>query len=135
MNPAMRADVGSAATLPPVDYELVLEGESEATWTVQRIRAEEQLSEPYRAVVDLASVDGNATTDSLLGANCALTLRRKGHERRLCGMIVRVERQGALVDHVLARVHVVPALALLTHRVDTRIFQGESAPDIVKSRP
>jgi type VI secretion system secreted protein VgrG len=122
----------TAKPLPPVEYSFTAEADSGTHWLVKRFHLTETVSEPYQAVLEIAVNDPTASAESLLGSSCVATMRRDDTERRLCGIISAVERRGRTTNHVIVRITVVPALALAAHRLDTRIFQEKTAPDIVK---
>ncbi|MCA9702220.1 MAG: hypothetical protein KC431_32155, partial [Myxococcales bacterium] len=113
-------------------YEFALSEDSGAPWEVTRIWAAEALNRSYRAVIDAASEAENPDTDSLLGANATLKFHRGDTETRsLCGVVSRIDFLG-YQDHLLmVRFHVIPALELLRQRIDSRIWQEQSAQDLL----
>jgi type VI secretion system secreted protein VgrG len=102
------------------------------TWRVVELRAREGLSELYACTVDLANEDLGADVDGLLGSSAELLISRESISRRLCGVIHRVEHSGTQAGHLLARVHVVPALWALSQRRDSFIFQEKTVPEILE---
>ncbi len=117
--------------LPKVRYAFTSPGEPTHRWKVVRAHLREALSEPYAAVVDLAHEDLAVDPDALLGEGCELVLRRHTHARRLCGVVHRVEHLGVRQGHLVARVHVAPALAALGQRLDSYVFQDVTVPQIL----
>ncbi|MBL9105075.1 MAG: type VI secretion system tip protein VgrG [Myxococcales bacterium] len=100
---------------------------------VRRVDLRERLSQPYALTLELLTADADLDPDALLGAACKLTIAHSpGPARDVHGLVLRVET----LDHDEhlrhLRLEVGPALALLTHRVDTRLWQHTSVPDIVK---
>jgi len=102
------------------------------TWRVVELHAREGLSELYTCTVDLANEHLGADVDVLLGSSAELLIAHEAGARRLCGIIHRVEHTGTRAGHLLARVHVVPALWALSQRRDNRILQEKTVPEILK---
>jgi type VI secretion system secreted protein VgrG len=102
------------------------------TWRVVELHAREGLSELYSCVVDLANEELAADVDGLLGSSAELLISRDATSRRVCGIIHRVEHTGTKAGHLLARVHVVPALWALSQRRDSYIFQEKTVPEILE---
>jgi type VI secretion system secreted protein VgrG len=128
---------GSAAaievTLPLVEYSLEVAAGQAGRWQVLELTLSEQLSEPYRCTLELAEIGEGGDPDALLGASGVLELERDGvDERRLCGVICRVTYRGLKASRVVVSVEVVPALSALSQRVNTKIFQEMTVPDILK---
>jgi type VI secretion system secreted protein VgrG len=101
-------------------------------WRVVELHAREGLSELYTCTVDLANEHLGADVDELLGSSAEILMARDAGARRLCGIIHRVEHSGTRAGHLLARVHVVPALWALSQRRDNRIFQEKKVPEILE---
>ncbi len=125
--------------LPQIHYELELSEEIGAPWTVTKIQVDEALDQPYLALVDAKadiSVDVDTDFDKLLGCDAVLTLLRRqdGEDRsnrRVCGVVTRLDFLGHEAGYPIVRFHIAPAFALLRQRVDSRIWQGTSVQDIV----
>jgi len=117
--------------LTPVRYELEVAGAS-SSWHVTHISLSEGISEVYTCVLDLATRDLNADVAALEGASCVLHVLRGRAVRRLCGIAFRVEWRGSRIDCLMARLHLRPALAALSQRRDTRIFQKTAADAILR---
>jgi type VI secretion system secreted protein VgrG len=124
-------NVGAIQGLPLVRYAFELEG-AEVGWRILALNLREELSEPYECVLDLVNEDLQADVDGLEGATCAVRLERDSLGRRLCGLVWRVEWLGSMIDHLLVRVHVRPALAALGQNRGSRIFQGESVRSVLQ---
>lgn len=103
-----------------------------AEWMVARWTLEEHIGRPYSATIVLATEDLDVDVRSLLGALAKLILRRgEDHQRVLGGIVQRVEI-GRTTDRArMITIEVVPALALLALRKDSRIFQDLEATDIL----
>lgn len=125
-------DAGSGTKgLPPVRYRFTV-GDADLGWRVRRLELREGLSDLYECVLELASEDLSADIAALDGASCVLWIERAALTRRVCGLVARVEWLGTLIDRLLVRVHLRPALAALGQNRDSRIFQKESAKDILQ---
>jgi type VI secretion system secreted protein VgrG len=107
-------------------------GETASVWRVVRLHGREALSELFSFVIDLANEDLTADPDRLLGKTAQLELSRDAQVRRVSGVAHRVEHRGTTAGHVLCRVHLAPALLALSQRVNSRMFQEKTAPDILK---
>lgn len=99
---------------------------------VRRVDLRERLSHPYALTLELLS-DPSLDPHTLLGAACTLTIAHSpGPARTIHGLVLRLET----LDHDEhlrhLRLEVGPALALLAHRVDTRLWQHTSVPEIIK---
>ena len=126
-------DVASPrALLPEVQYTLTVRDQPIA-WQVRRVELHEALSAPYTLRVEILCEDPELDPDALLGADARLTLARSEDLRRdVLGLVLRVEQLGRRGDHRSLRLEIGPALALCTHRVDTRAWHQRSALQIVE---
>jgi type VI secretion system secreted protein VgrG len=123
--------LSGARGLPQVRWAFEASG-AECAWRVRKLELREGLSTIYTCVLELATSDLLADVEALEGASCAVRVERGELTRRLCGLVWRVERLGSLVDQLLIRVEVRPALAALGQNQDSRIFQVESAAEILR---
>lgn len=120
-----------ARRLEEVRYFLrVLDGPDPA-WHVRRVSLTEHLGQPYELVLEVLTEDLGTDTDALLGASGVFDIERGGLLRSVAGIVRRVDDLGTEEERLHLRVHVVPALALLAQRVDTRIFQDVTVPEIL----
>jgi len=119
--------------LPAVEFALTCEQVSELDLVVRRMGLREQLSGPFELDVS-AHCDPGALLDAetLLDTNCSLTIERRGMVRALHGVINQVELRDHGRDHAPLRLRIVPALQLLEHRIDTRLWQAISIPELVR---
>ncbi len=104
---------------------------SPAHWVVQAFELEERLGSPYRMRVSLATEDLEAAPVSFLGQSVLLTMTRDVVQRRVHGIVEAVEEGTPHAERILAHIRVVPALEALRHRVDTRVFQEQTVPEIL----
>ena len=103
-------------------------------WTVSSVALSEALSEPYHATVTLATSEFGGDASDLLGERATIELDRGSLMRRVHGVIDEVTTGDEATTDGAGRtctVRVVPALGLLAHRRDTRIFQGKTVPEII----
>ncbi|EDM73919.1 Rhs element Vgr family protein [Plesiocystis pacifica SIR-1] len=116
-----------------VTYSFSVLDEIDPDWRVRRMRLFEAISEPYELVVELASegLGADSETDLLLGRSVELVIHRGGLLRSVCGVVRRVDDLGVSEGFLSVVAYVVPALSLLGQRIDTRIFQGMTVPEIV----
>ncbi|MFO7562985.1 MAG: type VI secretion system tip protein TssI/VgrG [Enhygromyxa sp.] len=118
--------------LSPVTYTLELSEHSEVDWRVTKIHIREALNRCYQAIVEARTEVEELDTDALLGCDAVLSFGRSEAEPQvLCGLVSRVDFLGHEHDHLLVRVHLVPALQILEQHVDSRIFQQQSVRDVV----
>ncbi len=115
------------APLPKVSFRFEVAADPHPPWRVVHVRAREGLSELYTAVIDLANEGLTTDPDDLLGVEARLLLSREAHQRRLCGIVHRVEHIGTRAGHLMCRVYLAPALYALSQRRDCFIFQDVTA--------
>lgn len=123
--------------LTRVTYAFALAAAPHSRWHVWQVELLEEVSTPYEARLQLVSVDDD-DPDQLLGESCTLTLERMGALRHVHGIVSQVSRGDASADATSVQITVVPALAALEYRSDTRIFGGSAAgaisvPELLES--
>ncbi|NVB42051.1 type VI secretion system tip protein VgrG [Pseudenhygromyxa sp. WMMC2535] len=121
------------ARLDHVNYSFFLAGDAPVLWHVRRVEWREELSQPYELVVDLITDGELIPVQDLLGGGAELVMERMGLVHAAFGIIHRLEELGGDGVHHFVRVYLVPALQLLDQRVDTRVFQGQTVPEIVEA--
>lgn len=84
----------------------------------------------YELRVDLVLDSPAADVEALLGSGGELLLERESLRRRWRGLIRRVEDKGTQGGRRVVCAYVVPALWQLSQRVDSRIFQEKTVPEI-----
>ncbi|RKH52189.1 type VI secretion system Vgr family protein [Corallococcus llansteffanensis] len=101
---------------------------------VERLQGEEGLSRLYDFSVDFAPLAPESfDTAPLVGAEALLTMVQPGGTpRHVHGMVRTVEALGLREGRWRYRAQLVPALWRLTQVKRSRIFQGQSVPDILK---
>jgi type VI secretion system secreted protein VgrG len=106
----------------------------EAPPAVHAIRGREEISRPFRYEVDFEAPE--IDLDKIRGSTALLALDDPGGRiRHLSGVVSRLEMlaSDAAVEQHRYRIHLAPLPQLLALRHGFRIFQGKSAPDVVKS--
>ncbi|HYH97236.1 type VI secretion system Vgr family protein [Hyalangium sp.] len=118
--------------LDKVRFSFTSSADPGGSWRVVELHAREGLSELYSCTLDLANEHLGADVDGLLGSSAEVVISRESAARRLCGVIHRVEHTGTKAGHLLARVHIVPALWALSQRRDSYIFQEKTVKEILE---
>jgi type VI secretion system secreted protein VgrG len=115
-------------------FELRLGSFTEDELAVTRISGAEALSEPFAFEVDFFPVsEEEIDLGPLLAAEARLSLRRpEGGERWVHGICARIEHRGLFAGKPRYRAVLAPKLVLLGETRDSRIFQLQSVPEIVK---
>ncbi|HJL15188.1 MAG TPA: type VI secretion system tip protein TssI/VgrG [Sandaracinaceae bacterium LLY-WYZ-13_1] len=121
------------AESPTITYRLECSAFPSTPLLVGRMSLQEALTQPYEALLDVALHDDSADPTELLGNDAILTLRRGELERRLCGVVARVEETRDPGRAPMARLWIQPALSLSKHRVNTRMFQNLAVPEILET--
>ncbi len=107
---------------------------------LEKVQGFEALSEPFRFDLDaLAVASETIAFDALLGQSATVSLALPDGSARYLNGVVRRVAQGPQVPGVIGdvtfrryRLELVPKLWLLSRRVQSRIFQQLSVPDILK---
>ncbi len=99
---------------------------------LRHVHLVEALDEPYVLHLDCVLRDPTLDIGTLLGKDGVLEIDR-GHDttRRVCGVIREIKEADA-PDGASTRLVIQPALALLSLRRNSRIFQDMSVPDILE---
>ncbi|UJR78597.1 type VI secretion system Vgr family protein [Sandaracinus amylolyticus] len=115
-----------------VDYEFECEAQSDAGWRIREIEIDEELNRPYRARLLLVTDDVDALPNDLLGQDCRIRIKRgEDTSRSVHGLISRVEHGQRSERHLTTTVEVVPALDVLRHVRDSRIFQNLTSLEVI----
>jgi len=101
---------------------------------VARVQGREALSEPFVAEVDFEPTgDEPLATADLAGEEAQLTFTRPdGTERFVHGVAEVVELRGVREGQPYYRLRLVPRVALLAHRRNSRVFQEQTVPEVVE---
>ena len=101
-----------------------------------RLNAVEQISRPFQFDLELCGMEGAGTTgaadpDGILGKPVCVTLKTAGSQSRYFhGVVTEFAHTGCNERRHEYRAIVRPAFWLLTRRVDYRVLQNKSTPDI-----
>lgn len=115
-----------------VEYEFECSAEESAGWRVREVEIEEELGAPYRVRLSLITDDLDAVPTNLLGVDSTLHIRRGDDtSRSVHGIVSRVDHGQRSERHLVTSIEVVPALEVLRHIEDSRIFQNLTALEII----
>jgi type VI secretion system secreted protein VgrG len=93
----------------------------------------EGISQLFRFQLDLLASNGKQIPfEKLLGQMVNVQLDMGGKDRFFNGIVSRFSQGSRDEEFIAYRAEVVPSLWLLTRRVQSRIFQHQSVPDILK---
>jgi type VI secretion system secreted protein VgrG len=121
-----------ADPLERVRFQFESLGDATGAWAMVRLSGQEAIGDLYEYALDLASEDLDVDGDALLGKNATLTIVRGARERKIRGVVRRVEHLGVRAARKMVRAVLVPALWSLSQRVDSRIFQTKNAQVILR---
>jgi type VI secretion system secreted protein VgrG len=117
-----------------IELEFTCESDALANLRVTDASVSEALCETYRAEISLMTEDA-VDPPAMLGRNATFVVRRGGSERKLHGIVTRVEQGGVAsvgtTSAMVLRVTVEPALCALKHTRDSRIFPNMTVIEIV----
>jgi uncharacterized protein involved in type VI secretion and phage assembly len=98
---------------------------------VIRYRGTEGLCQLYRFEVELASTEMNIALADMVGKAAVLSINTDRGERWFHGIVSRFELANHTVEQAYYRAELVPAAWMLTHRYNSRIFQGKTVQEII----
>jgi type VI secretion system secreted protein VgrG len=124
------ASLTGSHLLPEARFALRVADEAPGTLVYAHLT--EALDAPYEADLVLASPNPAPSPERWLGQRATVEIERGPLVRRVHGVVRRVEDLGATGTHRYTRLVVVPALWLLSQRVDSRIFQDMPVSAIVR---
>lgn len=101
-------------------------------YVVVSFEAIEELNRPYVVRLDLAAKNEAVDSTELVGQDAQLTLERDDHQRTFFGIVRRVTVHDDHRTQQTSTVELVPALMALGLRRTTRIFQDQTALEIVE---
>ena len=105
--------------------------ESASPWMVQAASLTEQLNETYTLLLQLATDDTDAEPVQMLGQPAKLTIIRGEMMRQVTGIVSEVQEGSTHPEMVTTALVVRPALEALRQRVNTKIFQSMTVPQIL----
>ncbi len=103
------------------------------TFHVTGFEAIESLNAPYQVRVHVVAANEDADTNDLLGHDGHLILERAEHHRDFYGIIYRITVHDDTKTRQTATLEIAPALCALSHTLNTRIFQDQTALDILET--
>ncbi|MFQ5591629.1 MAG: type VI secretion system Vgr family protein [Phycisphaerae bacterium] len=98
---------------------------------VIRYRGTEGLCQLYRFEIELASAEREVAFDEIVGKPASLSIDADNGQRYFHGIVSRFEMTDETTDQCYYRAELVPTVWLLTHRYNSRIFQGKTVPEII----
>jgi type VI secretion system secreted protein VgrG len=121
----------------PMETELVIsrftsDGTADISWEVTSFSFMESLNQPFILMLYLTTDNRDAEPVRLLGQPAKLTLTRGSVMRQVTGIVSEVHEGSNHDEMVTASIEVVPALEALRHRVNTKIFQEMTVPEILE---
>lgn len=122
----------SGKILAPVRYSIAWHDATTAQWEVRRLHLNESISDLYTLRVQLVTRELGADVDSLLGSSCTITIAREVPGRAVHGIVRSVDLLSSADERLRVDLTIVPALALLGDRRDTRFWQDKTALEIVQ---
>jgi type VI secretion system secreted protein VgrG len=122
----------SEANRHRVTFEFESASAPATPWRVASFAMEERIGRPYVATIVLVNEDIDVDARAMLGEPATFTLRRgEDHERVIGGIVRRVEMGRATDRARIVTIELVPAIALLALRKDSRIFQDVDVTHIL----
>lgn len=104
------------------------------TLLLSAARVVEKLSEPFLIECEVLTQENSIAPESLLWKAVRLSIRlADGQPRSFHGYVDRIEYVGLSLPFHQYRLRAVPHLSLLALHSDSRIFQHQSTPEIVKT--
>jgi type VI secretion system secreted protein VgrG len=122
--------IEQATELPRVRYAFQSHADEAGHWAVVHAQVDAQFSATYKLELELTGEQGDDPA-KLIGQPCSLVLRREDHARCVHGIVARIAHDGLERGSAGLRVTVVPALEALRHRVDSRVFQDKTVPEVL----
>jgi type VI secretion system secreted protein VgrG len=120
-----------SSALPEVNAWLLVGDESPGTLVYAHL--DEALDRPYLLDVVVAAPAPAQGPDRFLGAACTAVIQRAHLQRKVHGVVHRVEDLGSTGTHRYLRLIAGPRLWQLGQRVDSRIFQEQPVAAIVRA--
>ncbi|WP_394125609.1 type VI secretion system tip protein TssI/VgrG [Vibrio hepatarius] len=128
--------------MPKLKFHIIVDGVDEEAFVVHKFSGIESLSNDltqanelccgYHYQIDLASRRSDIEPDTLIDQNVRLELRRNGVlERTTFGIVKAFSKGDTGHHHTFYSLQLVPSLERLSLRHNSRIFQYQSAPEII----
>jgi Rhs element Vgr protein len=110
-----------------------IEGGEPGDFLVLRYRGSEGVCRLFRFEIELSSSQSYAGFDAVIGKPAVLSINTANGARWFHGIVSRFEMTGHAGSRTLFRAEVVPAMWLLTHRYNSRIFQNKTVVEIIET--
>ncbi len=115
-----------------IEVDFFCEGTPDISWNVASGTFTEKLNDPYTVWLQLDTTALATEPTDMLGKHCQLSLRRGGLERRVTGIVSEVQEGGTHPQNLVTNIVIDPAFEVLRHRVNTKIFQNKTVPEILQ---
>jgi type VI secretion system secreted protein VgrG len=115
-----------------VRWEFETDAYADHEWSVASASVKEALNEPYCAIVTVHTGETDTDPMEVLGKNCTVTWRRGDLVQHAHGLALKVIEHPLDERQMTLTVEIAPALALLSQRRNSRVFQQKNVPDILK---
>ncbi|MBD3222636.1 type VI secretion system tip protein VgrG [bacterium] len=100
---------------------------------VRRMTGREAISEPFVYELEVMAPDPDVSLADLMGQSVTFFFDRGELDRRFVnGVVDWMRQETADVTGAVYRLRLVPWLALLKHRTDSRVFQEATVPEIIE---
>ena len=104
------------------------------TFAVEHFGGSDSLGSPFSYDVTLLSNSATFDISSLVGDTVTITVSLSdGSTRYFNGYVTRMSLVDVFDTHIRYQIHVEPWLYMLSSRINNRIFQHKSVPDIAKA--
>lgn len=117
--------------LSRAQHAFQVQGRQVSEFQVIRFRGTEGLNQLYRFEIEMAADTATVSFDDIVGKAAVLSIFTSQGERWFHGIVARFEMTGETHDQIYFRAELVPALWLLTHRYNSRIFQNKNVKEII----
>ncbi|MBC8069620.1 MAG: type VI secretion system tip protein VgrG [Deltaproteobacteria bacterium] len=110
---------------------------SPRSWSIRHAVVREALARPYRITLSVVTAELDTDVDELVGATCSVLFDRVTQVRTFHGVVLRVQVRGVVTirgggEALAVELEVGPALATMAQRINCRIFQDMTVPEIVR---
>jgi type VI secretion system secreted protein VgrG len=122
-------------TIPMQNRNLTISGSfPEGTFFLDGLRGAESLGAPFQFTLSLLSDSPDFDISSVVGDTMTVGVEaQEGTTRYFNGYVTRMGLVGIFDTHAQYRATLRPWLFILSSRINSRIFQGQSVPDIAKA--
>lgn len=104
-----------------------------SSWKVAHFSCEQRVNSCYRGKLLLIEEEAPLKAGSMMGRRVSLHISRGAQLHSFGGIVERMEHLGNQLGHSLLRLEFVPALALCQQKCGARVFQEQTALEIVQA--